>query len=83
MKMEHYLAAYDRDTDNFLSFISAVPDAYMPRVKEIAKVVHSDPDAVGSYQLDSSQVDAILKLLDKRVRPTSKMVIFLEPVQAD
>lgn len=79
MKMEHYLAAYDRETDDFLSWVSSVPDTDMRRVKEIAHVASTDPDAMGSYPLSNAQAYEILKLLNRSVVLTPEMVLFLEP----
>ena len=70
MKTEHYLAAYDRETDDFLSYIVTIPDTYLPRVKQIAHVDLTDPEAIGSYKLSSSQAHEIVRLLDKSVELT-------------
>jgi len=81
--MEHYLTAYDRETDEFISFSIHVPDAILARVKEIALVASTDPDAIGSYSLDVSQVHEIAKLLDRDLPLDARAVFFLEPARID
>jgi hypothetical protein len=79
MRMEHHLTAYDRETDDFLSFVLSVPDAYLQQVREIARVEPTDPEAAGSYPLSNAQAHAIAKLLDKPVELQPGAVFFLEP----
>jgi hypothetical protein len=81
--MEHYLTAYDRETENFLSFILSIPNSYLQQVKKIALVEATDPDAIGSYPLSSSQANEIAKLLNKRVELNPRAVFFLEPAASE
>jgi hypothetical protein len=83
MKMDHYLTAYDSETDNFLAFLFSVPSAFMRRVREIAHVAPTDVDAVGSYPLSVDEAHAIAKLLDKQIEIDKKAVFFLEPVSSE
>lgn len=83
MKMEHYLTAYDRETDELLSFSVSVPIMYLERVKAIAQVASTDPDAIGSYALDAAQVDEIARLLDRSLPTDPRAAFFLEPARME
>jgi hypothetical protein len=83
MRIEHYLAAYDQETENFLSFVTSVPAAYLPRAKEIARVKSTDPEAIGSYQLSKEQASRIAGLVGKTIESYDGAVFFLEPAKAE
>ena len=51
MKMEHYVIAYDVESENLLALVFDVPSVFMRRVREIAHVAPNDTEAVGSYPL--------------------------------
>ncbi len=81
MKMEHYLTAYDRETDELLSFSVSVPSIHFERVKAIAHVASTDPDAIGSYALNAAQVREIAQLLDRPLPSEPRAAFFLEPAR--
>ena len=83
MKMEHYLAAYDSETENLLEFVFSVPSALMRRVRDIAHVAPDDVEAIGSYPLSDDEAREIAKLLNKTLEFDKKAVFYLEPAPSE
>ena len=79
MRMKHYLTIYDRETERLLPSPFTVPREYLDQVKRIAHVKQTDPDAIGSYPLDHTQVNEIARLLQLPVKADSRKIFFLEP----
>jgi hypothetical protein len=83
MKMEHYVTAYDSESESLLALVFDVPSVFMGRVREIAHVAPNDIDAVGSYPLSDEEAREIASLLKRPLDINNKTVFFLEPVSSE
>ena len=83
MRMEHYVTAYDSESEELLAFVFSVPGAFMQRVREIARVAPTDIDAIGSYPLTEEEAYKIARLLNRPLDFNSKTVFFLEPISQE
>jgi hypothetical protein len=76
-RIVHRLTGYDRKTE-LLAIECEIPVGDITRVKEIAGVGPSDPDAIGSYPLDQGQVERVVRLLGAEI-DAERYDFFLEP----
>jgi hypothetical protein len=74
--ISHSLVGYDRLSERVLEEFD-VPDAVLPRAKELAHVPAEDPDAVMCYRLDASGARHLAGLLKARI-DTDQRDYFLE-----
>ena len=65
-RVVHRLIGYDRDTEP-LAVEYDIPAKAFSKVKKIARVGSGDPDAIGSYPLDRTQVGKISTFIDADV----------------
>ena len=65
-RVAHRLTGYDRDTE-LLAVEYDIPVTALSKVKKIARVGSDDPDAIGSYPLDRTQVEKISTFIDADV----------------
>ena len=72
----HSVVGYDRLTD-LLAEEFDVPDAILPRAKELAGVPADDPDAIMCYPLDQSRARDLADLIKARI-DTKRRDYFLE-----
>jgi hypothetical protein len=72
----HSLVSYDRATER-VAEETDVPDAVMPRAKELAGVPADDPNAMMCYPLDASGARDLAKLIKARI-DTEQRDYFLE-----
>ena len=78
-RIVHRLTGYDRKTE-LLAIECEIPVGDITRVKEIAGVGPSDPDAIGSYPLDQGQAERIARLLGSKIN-NDMCNFFLEPLE--
>jgi hypothetical protein len=81
MTTAHRLTGYDKETER-LVFEFDIPPSQLERAKELANVGRDDPDAVGSYPLDSSQAGRVAGLVNQVV-DVDRYSWFLEPFADD
>ena len=74
----HSLVGYDRLSERMAEEFD-VPDAILPRAKELAGVPANDPDAIMCYPLDASGAHDLADLLKARI-DTERRDYFLEGV---
>lgn len=74
--LTHSLIGYDRLTERVAEEFD-VPDAVLPRAKELAAVPADDPDAIMCYPLDASRARDLADLIKARI-DTEQRDYFLE-----
>jgi hypothetical protein len=79
-RITHSLVGYDRQTDRVTQEF-CVPDAVLPRAKELAGVPNDDPDAIMCYPLEGPRAQALADLL-KATIDTRQRDYFLEGFEA-
>ena len=67
---------FDRLTERLVEEFY-VPDAALPRAKELARVPADDPDAIMCYRLDASTARDLAEILNARI-DTERRDYFLE-----
>src|SRR5579871_6311103 len=72
----HNFVGYDRVTERVADEFD-VPDAVLPRAKELARVPTDDPDAIMCYPLDASEARVLADMLDAEI-DTERRDYFLE-----
>lgn len=72
MKIEYALEGFA--TTDHLVFCEAIPAEHLAEVFRIAEVPASDPDCLGSYNLDRSQATAIAALIGVARLPTHALI---------
>ena len=72
----HSLVGYDRLTERVAEEFD-VPNAVLPRAKELARVSADDPDAIGCYRLDAAAAHDLEDILKARI-DTRRREYFLE-----
>ena len=80
-RVSHSLVGYDRATEHVVDEFD-VPDAAMPKAKELARVPADDPDAVMCYSLDPLRAKALEDMLAAKI-DTSRRDYFLEGFAAE
>jgi hypothetical protein len=80
-QIAHSLVGYDRLTERVAEEF-AVPDAVLPRAKELAGVPADDPDAIMCYSLDAFGARDLAELIKARI-DTERRDYFLEGVAKD
>jgi hypothetical protein len=75
-RIAHNLVGYDRLTERWAEEFG-VPDAVLPKAKELARVPADDPDALMCYPLDASEAHDLADLLTARI-DTGRCDYFLE-----
>jgi hypothetical protein len=65
-RVAHRLSGYDRDTE-LLAVEFDIPARAFSKVKKIVRIGSDDPDAIGSYPLDRTQVGKISTFIDADV----------------
>jgi hypothetical protein len=65
-RVTHSLVGYDRLTERVAEEFD-VPDAVLPRAKELAGVPAADPDAIMCYPLDASGARDLADLIKARI----------------
>jgi hypothetical protein len=76
IRVAHSLVGYDRRTERLAEEFD-VPDAVLPRAKELARVPEDDPDAMMCYPLDASGAHDLADILKARI-DTERRDYFLE-----
>jgi len=77
----HSLVGYDRISERVAEEFD-VPDAVLPRAKELAGVPADDPDAIMCYPLDASRARDLADLIKARI-DTEHRDYFLEGAAGD
>ena len=72
----HSLVGYDRQTERVAEEFD-VPDAVLPRARELARVPADDPDAIMCYPLDALRARDLADILRARI-DTERRDYFLE-----
>ena len=67
-RITHSLVGYDRRSERVADEFD-VPDAVLPRAKELARVPADDPDAIMCYPLDASGARDLADILKARIDP--------------
>ena len=67
-RVTHSLVGYDRQTERIAEEFE-VPDAVLPRAKELARVPADDPDAVMCYPLDALGARDLANILKAAIDP--------------
>jgi broad specificity phosphatase PhoE len=75
-RIVHSLVGYDRRTERVAEEFD-LPDAMLPRAKELAQVPSDDPEAVMCYALDASRAHELAQILKARI-DTERCDYFLE-----
>ena len=65
-RVTHSLVGYDRITERVAEEFD-VPDAVLPRAKELARVPADDPDAIMCYSLDAPGAHDLADILKARI----------------
>jgi hypothetical protein len=79
--LTHSLVGYDRLSEGVAEEFD-VPDAVLPRAKQLAGVAADDPDAVMCYPLDASRARDLADLIKARI-DTERRDYFLEGLARD
>ena len=66
--VSHSLVGYDRVTERVAEEYD-VPDAFLPKAKQLARVPDHDPDAMMCYPLDRSGARRLADILKARIDP--------------
>lgn len=77
-QVAHSLVGYDRLTERVAEEFD-VPDAVLPRAKQIARVPAGDPEAIMCYPLDAPDARALADILKASI-DTERRDYFLEGV---
>jgi hypothetical protein len=64
----HSLVGYNRETER-VSEEFDVPDAALPRARQLAQVLDDDPEAIRCYSLDAAGARDLAALLDVEIDP--------------
>jgi hypothetical protein len=72
----HSLVGYDRRTERVAEEFD-VPDAVLPKAKELARAPADDPDAIACYRLGSSEAQVLAEMLNANI-DTERRDYFLE-----
>ncbi len=80
-EITHILVGYDRRTERVAEEFH-VPDALLPKAKELARVPAEDPDALMCYPLDASEAQDLADLMQARI-DTDRRDYFLEGFAAE
>jgi len=75
-RITHSLVGYDRRTESLAEEFD-VPDAVLPKAKELARVPADDPEAVMCYPLDALRARRLADMLEARI-DTERRDYFLE-----
>jgi hypothetical protein len=75
-RIAHSLVGYDRLSERVAEEFD-VPDAVLPRAKELAGVPADDPDAIMCYPLEASGAHDLADLIKARI-DTERRDYFLE-----
>ena len=75
-RITHSLVGYDRLTERVAEEFD-VPDAVLPRAKELARVSADDRDAIACYRLKASAAHDLADILKARI-DTRRRDYFLE-----
>jgi hypothetical protein len=75
-RITHSLVGYDSLTERVAEEFE-VPDAVLPRAKELARVSADDRDAIGCYRLEASAARDLADILQARI-DTRRRAYFLE-----
>ena len=67
----HSLVGYDRSTERLAEEFD-VPEAVLPKAKELARVPDDDPDAMMCYPLDRSGARRLADILKARIDPEQR-----------
>ena len=80
-RITHNLVGYDRLSERVAEEFD-VPDAVLPRAKELARVPADDPDAIMCYPLDAPGARDLANIL-KATIDTERRDYFLEGFASD
>ena len=80
-QVSHSLVGYDRVTERVAEEFD-VPDAVLPKAKELAGVPADDPDAMMCYPLDAARARRLAAMLKASI-DTGRRDYFLEGCEAD
>ncbi len=75
-RIAHSLVGYDRQTERVAEEF-VLPNAVLPKAKELARVPDGDPDALACYRLDPAEARALADIL-KAAIDTARCDYFLE-----
>ena len=67
-QVTHSLVGYDRETERVAEEFD-VPDAALPRAKQLARVPDDDPEAIRCYSLDAAGARDLASLVDAKIDP--------------
>ena len=76
-RVAHRLTGYDRDTE-LLAVEYDIPAGAFSKIKKIARVGPDDPEAIGSYPLNRTQIQKISTVIGSEV-DFDRFDYFVEP----
>jgi len=67
-QITHSLVGYDRNTERVAEEFD-VPEAALPRAKQLARVLDDDPEAIRCYSLEAAGARELAALLGAKIDP--------------